>query len=143
MVLGPDLELKILYPLSDFSGRKADNLNNTSVVAKLNYKDKSILFTGDIEIEAEEELLEAGVGLQADFLKAAHHGSRTSSSLDFLQAVSPDFVFISVGDNDWGQPNLRVMRRMERMGATVWTSKDQGGVKIVFKPENIEVIPIK
>ncbi|MFH1030537.1 MAG: ComEC/Rec2 family competence protein [bacterium] len=133
--------IEILYPNNNLSGEKeVDNLNNTSIVLKLNYKDKSFLFTGDIEEEVEKEFCcEVGDShlkgdchlkeLDADVLKVAHHGSNNSSSLCFLEAVKPEFAIISAGkDNDFGMPSLRVLNRLERMGIEVFRTDEDGDV---------------
>jgi len=109
--------IEILYPIKNLFEKKVDNLNNTSIVLKISYKDKSFLFTGDIEEEAEGDILKNyGDGLKADVLKTAHHGSITSNTENFLGAVYPEFAIISVGENNFGHPSLRVIKRLERMG---------------------------
>ncbi len=81
--LGRDSELNIIYPRKNLAGQTMDNLNNSSIVAKLIYGKTKFLFTGDIESEAEKELADAAVNLQADVLKVAHHGSNNSSGKNF------------------------------------------------------------
>lgn len=87
--------IDILYPESKLS---LSDINNNSIVAKLVYKDKKILFTGDIEKEAEEDIL--GMydkkELECDILKIAHHGSKGSTTDEFLNAVSPKVALIGV-----------------------------------------------
>ena len=125
--LGDDCHLQIIYPLTNLSGREVSNLNNSSIVARLTYKDTSFLFMGDAEIEVEQELVfplslrrrgaggEAGghlsaealakaegeikgeIILRSDVLKAGHHGSDTSSNEEFLNLVRPEYVIISSG----------------------------------------------
>ena len=90
--------------------------NNYSIALIIEYEGKSILFTGDIEEKAENEILtmalEKGILLDVDVLKSAHHGSETSSSQEFLDAVKPEFVVISCGwDNTYGHPDDVVIER--------------------------------
>lgn len=83
------------------------SVNNLSVVGKLVYKDFTMLFTGDIESEAESELVFGEAKIDAVVLKAAHHGSKTSSVMNFVEAVNPEVVFISAGrDNKFGHPHV-------------------------------------
>lgn len=95
-----------------------NSLNNNSIVCKLNYKNFSMLFTGDIEEEAERGILQQYKNnlqiFNSDILKIAHHGSNTSSTLDFLEAANPKIALIGVGkDNKFGHPKEEVIRRLE------------------------------
>ena len=85
----------ILYPIESL---EHDDINNNSIVAKFFYQSTSILFTGDIEKEAEEKLLNICTSneLKSDILKVAHHGSKTSTIMSFLEAVSPKIALIGV-----------------------------------------------
>lgn len=97
-------------------------LNNNSIVAKLNYKNNSILFTGDIEKIAEKEILkeyEKTNILKSDILKVGHHGSKTSSIEEFLKAVNPKIALIGVGENNtFGHPNDGVIERLKGLRNT-------------------------
>lgn len=126
-----DVKLEILYPHSSFRARRMSNINNSSIVMKVVYKDFEILLTGDAEKEQEQELLVSGVNLQADILKAGHHGSETSSTEDFLRAVDPDMVLISNGvGNSYGHPSPRTLKRLERLGIPVRRTDQQGTITI-------------
>ena len=93
---------KVFGPIKPYK-----NENDNSLVMKIVVDDLSVFFTGDIEREAENDLiLKYGNKLKSDILKAAHHGSKTSSSAEFLKYVSPENILISVGKNNWyGFPN--------------------------------------
>ncbi len=108
--------IEILYPSKEL---KFDDLNNNSIVCKLSYMDFSILFTGDIEKEAELEIVKKYNNtnkLRANILKIAHHGSKTSSSKEFLEKVKPQYALIGVGkDNKFGHPNGEVIERLENL----------------------------
>ena len=98
-----DALVTVLSPSRD---AEYDNLNNYSIVLKVEYKDISFMFTGDAETEVESELLKKGYDLKADVLKCGHHGSSTSSSPRFIDAVNPAAAVISCGkDNDYGHPH--------------------------------------
>ena len=92
-------------------------LNNNSIVCKLVYKDFSCIFTGDIEEVAEKEILQEYKNnlkiLNSTILKVAHHGSKTSSTQDFLNAIKPKIALIGVGkNNNFGHPNEGVIERL-------------------------------
>lgn len=101
--------ITVLGPVS----KNADDLNNTSLVLRVDYDGVSCLFTGDMEKPEEEEILAAGADLDVDFLKVGHHGARTSSSDAFLAAVTPRYAAISCGkDNDYGHPTPEALKRL-------------------------------
>ena len=112
-----DLYFDILWP--DNSKLVSENiLNNNSIVCKLCYKKFSMLFTGDIEEIAEKQILEKYKKnieiLNATILKVGHHGSKTSSTQDFLKAINAKIALIGVGKNNkFGHPNEEVLKRLE------------------------------
>ncbi len=110
-----DLYINVLWPADDKLITQ-NTLNNNSIVMKLEYKDFSCLFTGDIEKIAEQELLKTldKNELKSTILKVAHHGSKTSTTQQFLEAVKPKIVLIGVGENNkFGHPNKEVLERLE------------------------------
>ena len=126
---------EVLAPVSDY-----DDLNNYSVVIRLDYGSTSYLFTGDAESKAEKGILKSGADVDADVLKMGHHGSSTSSSDDFLKAVSPDICIIQCGvGNSYGHPHKETIEKIEDMGAK-WYSNDRNGNIIVYSDgESIQV----
>lgn len=106
------VELKIIYPESKLY---FDDINSNSIVAKLTYNNFTMLFTGDIEKEAEGRILNiARQELKATILKVAHHGSKTSSTEEFIEAVNPKIALIGVGKNNkFGHPNEEVIERLK------------------------------
>ena len=136
--LGENCELDVLFPQKSFIGQGIENLNNSSIVAKLFYGQTSFLLTGDAEIAVEKDLLAASVDLKSQVLKIGHHGSDTSSSEEFLEAVKPKFAVIEVGkDNDFGHPNLRILKRLERIGAEIFRTDLDGTIK--FESDGMEI----
>lgn len=110
-----DLYINVLWPADDKLITQ-NTLNNNSIVMKLEYKEFSCLFTGDIEKIAEQELLKTldKNELKSTILKVAHHGSKTSTTQQFLEAVKPKIVLIGVGENNkFGHPNKEVLERLE------------------------------
>lgn len=119
-------------------GSGYDDANNSSLVLRVNYKDISVLFTGDIEDEAEEQILKSGEKIKSTLLKVAHHGSDTSSTEEFIDAVSPEIAVISVGkDNSYGHPSERVL---ERLGSAELRRTDLEGT-IVYVSEGKSLFP--
>lgn len=91
-----------------------DNLNNYSPIIKITYGSTSFLFTGDAENEIEEEVISKYSNLKSDVLKIGHHGSSTSSSLEFLKAVNPKISIISVGKNNtYGHPTKETLEKLK------------------------------
>ena len=95
-------------------------LNNNSIVCKLHYKNFSMLFTGDIEEIAEKRILQEYKDnlqlLNSTILKVAHHGSKTSSTKEFINVVKPKVALIGVGKNNkFGHPNEDVIKRLENI----------------------------
>ena len=112
----------------------AENLNENSIIIELTYGEKKFLFTGDAEV-ANEKLRSWD---DIDVLKVAHHGSRTSSSEEFLEQVKPEYVIISCGrDNDYGHPHKEVMDRLK--GSEVYQTSKDGTILITSDGENIEI----
>ena len=113
-----DITMRILWPNTESVTK--NTLNNNSIVCKINYKDFSVLFTGDIEKEAENALINSLEKdtkiLNADILKVAHHGSNTSSTEDLIRKIHPKYALIGVGENNkFGHPNNDVIKRLENI----------------------------
>ena len=126
--MGDGIVLQMLHP---GERRDADNRNENSVAMRLTYGDFAYLFTGDGEIMAERAMLQSGLELTAVVFKAGHHGSRTSSSLNFLQAVQPRYLIVSAGaDNRFGHPHPEVLERAEQMGTAVLRTDQLGTIKL-------------
>jgi len=126
-----EVRLEIVYPQSSFRARRMSNINNSSIVLKVVYKEFELLLTGDAEEEQEHELLASGLNLQADILKAGHHGSDTSSTEDFVKSVDPELVLISNGvGNSYGHPSPRTLKRLERLGIPVRRTDQEGSITL-------------
>ena len=122
-VLGPPTEL--------LSGTESD-ADNGSVIVRVAYGDRSFIVTGDLFTEGEAWLVDSGQQLSTDVLRVAHHGSRTSSSQAFLDAVDPDVAVISVGsDNRFGHPNPEVVERLKTVvhESQVFSTADSGSIR--------------
>jgi competence protein ComEC len=123
-----ELTCTILAPIST----SYKETNNYSVVLRAEYGDTSVLFTGDAELDSEEEMLTRyrfkGL-LDCDILKAGHHGSDTSSGQAFLDAVSPVHAVISVGEgNTYDHPKQEILTRYEAMKITIHRTDKEGNI---------------
>ncbi|HRQ14411.1 MAG TPA: MBL fold metallo-hydrolase, partial [Promineifilum sp.] len=98
---------------------------------RLSYGALSVLLTGDAEESSEMRMLQEGTPIQSAVLKAGHHGANTSSSAEFLKAVSPQIVVISVGrDNSYGHPHPDMLARAAGVGATVLRTDELGTLEL-------------
>ena len=137
--LGRGAFLEILFPVNDPRGMET---NMASIVARLVYGENEFMLTGDSPKAIENYLVSldgAHQGdLKSDVLKAGHHGSKTSSSAEFVSAVSSEYAVISVGkDNRYGHPNQEVLDIFNNFGAKILRT-DEGG-RIVFKSDGVEL----
>lgn len=124
--------LKILGPVK----KNYDGLNSYSVAAKYECENKSFLFCGDMEKDAEQDEIKSGQNLKADVLKLNHHGSDTSNTQSFLNAVNPSYCVIEVGKNNkYNLPSSAVLERVKNK--TVYRTDENGNV--VFQIENGEL----
>ncbi len=135
-----DCTIKILFPNNE---PITDNeKNNNAIVFKFLWKNISILFTGDIEEKAENKILSLysdNLGeLKSTILKVAHHGSKTSTTKAFLEAVKPQIALIGVGeDNNFGHPNSGVIERLESIGCEIYRTDECGEISIKFNKQII------
>jgi len=114
--------------------------NDHSLVLRLLYGQTSILLPGDIEIDAENKILENSREIQSQVLKSPHHGSRTSSSKAFLDRVAPQIVVISIGlGNRYGFPDREVLERYKKMGIKVYRTDHHGAVEVSSDGQRIYV----
>lgn len=122
-----------------------NSINNNALVFKLKYNGMSMIFTGDIEKEAEEIIVEKYKNtniLNSDFLKVAHHGSDSSSIDELIKLINPKLALIGVGrNNKYGHPSESVLDRLEKNNCKVYRTDLNGEVDIVInKAKNIEII---
>ena len=105
--------------------------NDTSIVTRIDYGSTSFIVTGDAEDWSEYMMIDDGLNLKADVLRIAHHGSYTGSTMEFLQAIQPEYAVISVGkDNGYGHPHAEVLERLDKIGAKVLRTDELGTIVI-------------
>lgn len=138
---GRDLWFEVLAPGNFYDTGLHQNINNTSIVMKMHYKDFTMMFTGDVENPVEVAIANKyGNLLKSDVLKVAHHGSRTSSNYQFISKVRPQFAVISCGDfNKYHHPNKNVVGALNHLGATVYNTNANGDIVIKTDGKNFTV----
>lgn len=127
-------KLEVLGPVDTY-----ESSNNNSLVLKLTCFAFSALFCGDAEKEAEQDLVDSGQDLSAHLLKVAHHGSRTSSTEEFMEAVSPQIAVVSVGPDNNNLPRSEALARLEAAGASLLRTDIDGDIIISYNGERIGV----
>lgn len=129
---------KVLNP--DPFAQGSQSSNDNSVVLKMKYNDISFLFTGDLEYQAERELAASGLDIKADVLKAGHHGSRSSTSKEFLEKVRPACAVISVGeDNNFGHPMPEVLNRLSDNNVSIFRTDTDGAIIFKISGRNVKI----
>lgn len=127
-----NVQIKVLFPEEKMI--EENSLNNNSLVFKLMHKDFSVLYTGDIEKIAEERIVKLYSKreiLKSTILKVAHHGSKTSSTQEFLGLVQPQIALIGVGKNNlYGHPNDDVIERLKNINAKIYRTDNDGEIMI-------------
>lgn len=130
------IKLEIVHPTVP----SVDDLNNASIVTRLEFGQVAFLFTGDAEREAETEILESGRNLRATVLKLGHHGSSTSSTPEFVGAVAPSYAVIMLGeDNRYNHPHRGTMDLVKDIGIPVYRTDLHGNIVFITDGTKIEV----
>ena len=119
--------------------KQYDDDNNTSIVCKVTNGEDTFLFTGDMERDAELDLIDTSVNLTADVLKVGHHGSNSSTSYVFLREVMPKYAVISCGkNNSYGHPHQEVVSRLKDAEATIYRTDQIGDIIAISSGNGIE-----
>lgn len=139
--LGNDMVLAILAPDKSLINGTESDLNNNSIVAKLVYQNFSMLLTGDAESESEARMLKKDAAiLKSVVLKSGHHGSRTSSSVPFLRAVSPEAVIISLGaNNEYHHPHPSTIKKYQDKKIAIYRTDKDGTVTVSSDGKNYTI----
>jgi competence protein ComEC len=134
-----DVTIDVLWP-PPLTNVNSTYRNNDAVVLRVRYGERVLLFTADIEKEAENMLLRSEVNLRADVIKVAHHGSRTSSTPPFVDAAHPNVAVISVGRTSiFGHPHKEVVDRWRASSAQVMTTGESGTISVVTDGRDLAV----
>lgn len=129
------VQVKMLAPAT-----VTDDNNNMSAVVKVTYGDTSFLLTGDAESESERAMLESGANLHADVLLVGHHGSKSSTTARFLNAVKPKYAVLQVGDNSYGHPTKTILDRLAKQKVEVYRNDLQGKVEIISDGQGYQIM---
>jgi len=128
--LDQDIFLEIIWPEQSLIESFSKPTNNASVVGRLVYGDIEFLLTGDIEKKVEQHLISQNLNLESDIFKVPHHGSKTSSSYNFIKMINPQISVISVGeDNRYKHPNDEVLERLK--DSVIYRTDKDGDIKIL------------
>ncbi|WP_301107370.1 MBL fold metallo-hydrolase [Sporosarcina sp.] len=120
------------------------NVHEGSISLKLTYGDISFLFTGDAEAQTEQKMINSGYDLKADFLQLGHHGSKTSTSIPFLEAVNPKVAIISAGkDSQYGHPHEEVVSRIAEKGIELYETSVHGSIVVLTNGSSFTVGAVK
>ena len=134
-----EVKIQILFPEKDLSAKPISD-NNHSIVLRIVYGTKKFLLTGDIEKETEEKLLRQSSFLHSDVVKVAHHGSRTSSIADFINATKAQYAIIPVGRKSmFGHPHVEVIERWKNSGAKVKMTGERGTISISTDGKDLKI----
>ncbi len=133
--------IDVLAPFENLEGQEMKDSNNTSIVTRLVFGEKSFLFAGDIEKSMEKKLIESGAEIDSDVLKVAHHGSKTSSIPEFVEKVSPEVAVISVGkENKYGHPHEETLDTLGKYGIDILRTDLNGDIKIISSKAAMKIL---
>jgi competence protein ComEC len=137
--IGTKLKLEILNPSENFISGTESDLNNNSIVAMFVYGRSKFLFPGDVENEAEGNLLSFGDKLKSDVIKIPHHGS-AKNSWQFLKEIKPKVVVISVGrGNSFGHPAESTLNKLKKLNSMIYRTDVSGDINIQTDGERMEI----
>jgi len=129
----------VLWPLPSVNPNAASR-NNDSIVLRLQLDERALLLTGDIEMAGESAMLQAHENVDADVIKVAHHGSKTSSTAPLIAAVRARFAVISVGQTSiFGHPNKEVVERWRASGAEVLITGKSGTITVTTEGQTLNL----
>ncbi|TDX51088.1 DNA internalization-related competence protein ComEC/Rec2 [Orenia marismortui] len=132
-----DLDFEVLSPRLPLLENSPEN--NNSLVLRLSYNKFKVLLTGDLEVEGEKRLLKKSIDLNSTVLKVGHHGSATSTSIDFITKVTPKLAIISVGDNNYGHPDLNVIKRLKKNKIEILRTDKDGAITLMTNGQSYRV----
>jgi competence protein ComEC len=133
-----DVLINILNPMENLTGKELKDSNDSSIILNLVFNESDFLFTGDISNQAEKEIIAVSeTAITAEVLKVAHHGSKYSTSNEFLENVKPEIAVISVGKNSYGHPTPETLQKLENFGIKVLRTDTKGDIEIVSDGNNI------
>lgn len=134
-------KLTVLYPFISLSRKQVKDSNEASVVVRLDFGQNSFLITGDADKKVERGLVFSGANIDVDFLAVGHHGSKTSSSQEFLQKVNPIASIIQAGlNNRYGHPHQEVTDLLNSFGIEILRTDEGGDINFKCTPQKCFLI---
>lgn len=138
---GDGVTLTIIYPFNSYEGVTLTKPHEANVTAILKYKDFKVLLAGDMEKKAEDALINRGIDLSSQILKVGHHGSKTSTSEEFLDAVNPEVAFIEVGKNNtYHLPYPATLIRLEASNVPYYRTDEKGTMKVTTNGKEFRIV---
>ena len=139
-IITPMVSLDVLHPFESLENIRIKNVNNSSIVIRVVFEDTSFLLTGDIDGSIEREILEKENLINSDVLKIAHHGSKISSSEEFVKRVNPVIAVISVGENNsYNHPYPTVLELLDKYDISILRTDLIGDIRIISDGKNIKI----
>ena len=135
IVCDGEVKAEFLSPMYEHYGDK----NDYSGVLYMTYGERSFLFMGDATTDVENDMLSKKTVPHADVLKIGHHGSKGSTSKNFLNAVTPSYAIITTGENDYGHPTKKVLDLLHAKGIEVFRSDHHGNITAVTDGEGLSI----
>lgn len=134
-----DKDKKIVFEILSPRGEVLfEESNSTSISGRLVYGQNEFMLTGDAGVEIEERIIKENIDISSDVLKLGHHGSKTSSSMDFLKAVNPEIAIISAGENNsYGHPHKEVVDKIDSLGVKSLATYDLGIITFLADGQKI------
>ena len=131
------IRLETIFPFVNSDLEDFEDLNDSSIVNRLVYGEIEVLLTGDSGEVVEEQIIINKIDIESDILKAGHHGSKYSSSLDFVEAVAPESSIFQVGmGNQFKHPHFITLYNFDRLGIDIFRTDEQGTIKVESDGEN-------
>ncbi len=140
-IITPNVFFEILYPFENLEDQIVKNTNNSSIVTRLVFNNNCFVFTGDIYSSIERKITDEQLDLDCEVLKIGHHGSKTSTSKELLENVTPQIAVISAGkDNNYGHPHDQVLEILADYDIKVLRTDQLGDIKITSDGNNITIM---
>ena len=145
-VVGPEklliddtMSLNFIWPWTNLIGHDLKDDNPGSMVIEMNFNNHNFLFTGDIPVEVETQLIPYLKASKIEVLKVAHHGSKYSSGIDFLRAIAPAYAVIPVGPNKFGHPSFRALTNLAKTNTKILRTDERGDIIFIINNNQLNI----
>jgi competence protein ComEC len=139
-IITPEIFFDVLHPFDNLKGQRVSNTNNSSIALRLVFDDTAFIFTGDSYKSVEKEIVDRELYLDSDVLKVGHHGSKTSTAKEFLEAVKPELAVISAGsENSYGHPHQETLDILAKYDIKVLRTDIDGDIKIISDGKQLTI----